>query len=97
RVRCWACLQLPNGQKCWSLWCTREWRIDAWKSCNIKVPTIYSFVLPQGLAIISLYSDPHHCLLEESSGALYSCRYLGDTSLIIISATSIDQIVSMDP
>ncbi|KIJ06008.1 hypothetical protein PAXINDRAFT_92621 [Paxillus involutus ATCC 200175] len=113
RVRRWARLQLPNGQKCRSLWCTRERRIDARKSRNIKFTLSgnvkfgvahFFFQIqerphsqPQGLAIISLYSDPHRRLLEESSGALYSCKYLGDTSLIIIPATSIDQIVSMNP
>jgi len=44
-----------------------------------------------------MYSNPHPRLLHESSGALFSCRYLGDPSITIIPTSAIMQIVSMNP
>ncbi|KAF9219680.1 hypothetical protein BS17DRAFT_769892 [Gyrodon lividus] len=48
------------------------------------------------VVVVSRYSDPNLHLLEESSRALYSCKYLGGRSITMILAISIEQIVSMN-
>ncbi|KAF9224440.1 hypothetical protein BS17DRAFT_795438 [Gyrodon lividus] len=83
KVRQWARLQLPNGQKCRSLWCTREH------------PNSLLFRFQSSLYFVN--SDPHPQTLLESSGTLYSCKYLRGTSLAVIPVQNIDQIVSMNP
>ncbi|KAH7917282.1 hypothetical protein BV22DRAFT_1135537 [Leucogyrophana mollusca] len=109
----WARLLLPNGQKCRSLFCGRERRPNARKARNVQVTingqiqfavVLFFFELqlevnthPKALAIISVYSPPDRALLEASSGALYSCKYLGDAGLVVIEATMINQVVAMIP
>ncbi|KAF9231986.1 hypothetical protein BU15DRAFT_55551 [Melanogaster broomeanus] len=113
KVRRWARLQLPNGQKARSIWCVREQHPNARKSRNVKFTINGNITLgvvhyffqihpctntqPIAVALVSLYSSPHLPTLLASSGALYSCKYLGETSLTVIPVFAIDQIVSMNP
>ena len=47
------------------------------------------------LAMISRYGPPNRALLKISSGALYSCRFLGNENLIVVNAKSIQSVVGM--
>lgn len=49
------------------------------------------------MALISVYAAPDPLLLEESSGTLMVCRYLGNTALKIIFARKIASCVAMVP
>ncbi|KAH7919195.1 hypothetical protein BV22DRAFT_1023421 [Leucogyrophana mollusca] len=109
----WARLLLPNGQKCRSLFCGRERRSNARKARNVQVTVNgqikfaavqFFFELqfnlntrPRPLALVSVYSPPDRELLEASSEALYSCKFLGDAALLVIEATAINQVVAMVP
>jgi hypothetical protein len=50
-----------------------------------------------GLALVSLYSEPHEDLLRLSYGTLWSCEYNGDRALRFINVEAIKSVVAMVP
>ncbi|KIK76478.1 hypothetical protein PAXRUDRAFT_80664, partial [Paxillus rubicundulus Ve08.2h10] len=87
KVRRWARLQLPNGQKVQSLWCGRETKANACKSHNVKLTIdenvylglvcflfqlqLHENMEPVSLTLISAYSPPNYNNLIDSSGSLF--------------------------
>lgn len=53
------------------------------------------YVVPY--ALISLYRLPEPRLLDESSGALFACKYNREVALQIVDARKIVSVVSMQP
>ena len=49
------------------------------------------------LAMVSMYSTPDAFLLQESSGTLWVCKYLGNTALRVVDAKCIESVVAMVP
>lgn len=59
KVRRWARLQLPNGQKVRSLWCGRETKANARKSRNVKVSLLILFFVVHHNCLVYILSAHH--------------------------------------
>ncbi|KAG1724004.1 hypothetical protein EDB19DRAFT_1644902, partial [Suillus lakei] len=106
-------MQLPNGQKCRSLYSSHELNANAHRAHNDQMtvgnkikfsscPFFFKLQLesnthPKPFALVSKYSPPDCDLLEASSKALYSCTYGGEEGLSVVEATTIKQVVVMIP
>ncbi|KAL4077692.1 hypothetical protein J3A83DRAFT_4356622 [Scleroderma citrinum] len=66
---------------------------DIHMACNVKV---YWFQFAN-VALITLYSDSHPYLLDQSYGVLASCTKLGAASLQVIEILAIQSVVAMVP
>ena len=44
-----------------------------------------------------MYSNPNSILYKESLGTVVACRYMGDSSLVVVNFASILSIVAMVP
>ncbi|KAI0309598.1 hypothetical protein OF83DRAFT_1033854, partial [Amylostereum chailletii] len=49
------------------------------------------------LAMLSLYSPPDEDLFEQLYGAVWSCMYLGQGSLVVVDAVCIQSVVAIIP
>lgn len=61
---------------------------------DLDVPDHVQFI---DVALVTLYSDPHAYLLEQSYGVLASCTKLGGASLQVIEISTIQSVVAMIP
>ena len=52
---------------------------------------------PSAFAMVSVYSRPDADLLQQSSNALWSCKYRGKEELVVIDVKSIMSVVAMVP
>lgn len=61
---------------------------------DLDAPEQFQF---DDVALITLYSDHHPYLLEQSYGVLASCTKLGEASLQVIDISTIQSVVAMIP
>jgi hypothetical protein len=70
---------------------------------EVRLAEVYFFVHLRhdgnelGLALVSLYSEPHDDLFRISYGTLWSCEYRGDLALRFINIRIIESVVAMIP
>jgi hypothetical protein len=70
---------------------------------NERIAEVYFFIhlrhngIEMGLALVSLYSEPHRDLLQISHGTLWSSEYHGDSALKFVDVKAIKSVVAMIP
>ncbi|EAU82543.2 hypothetical protein CC1G_11002 [Coprinopsis cinerea okayama7 len=111
-LRIWGKLWIPQGHKVRSLYSERKSKRENTRisrNAIIRIDNSKRFAevqfyfladeknLSTAKAVVSLYSEPNHELLEQSKNTLYACSYHGPHSLRIIPISSIISLISMQP